>query len=137
MNEAGYRENIKHRTEEQKPGKKNRSRNILWFYPPYSKSVKKNIGATFSALIDKHFGKCYLKTYFNRKTVKISYSCMPNKEAIISGRKRKILEKIDILDVHQVQRQLRPNIQVTLGKNKTRSTNEECNCKKGIKYCPN
>ena len=62
---------------------------------------------------------------------------MPNKEAIISDSKRKILEKIDILDVHQVQRQLRPNIQVTLGKNKTRPTNEECNCKKGIKYCPN
>ena len=62
---------------------------------------------------------------------------MPNKEAIISDSKRKILEKIDILDVHQVQRQLKPNIQVTLGKNKTRSTNEECNCKKGIKSCPN
>ena len=28
LNEAGYRENIKYRTDEKKPGKKNRSRNI-------------------------------------------------------------------------------------------------------------
>ena len=137
LNEAGYRENMKHRTEEQKSGKKNRSRNILWFNPPYSKSVKTNIGVKFLTLIDKHFGKCYLKTYFNRKTVKLSYSWMPNMEAIISGHNRKLLKKNNILNVHKVQRQLRPNIQVTLGKNKTRSTNEECNCKKGIKYCPN
>ena len=116
LNEAGYRENLKHRTEEQKPGKKNRSRNILWFNPPYSQSVNTNIGAKFLAFIDKHFGKCYLKTYFNRKTVKLSYSCMPNMEAIISGHNRKLLKKNDILNVHKVQRQLRPNQQMTHGK---------------------
>ena len=66
--------------------------------------------------IDKHLGKCYLKIYLNRKTVKLSYSCMPNMEAIISGHIRKILKKNTILDVIQVQRQLRPNQQVTHGK---------------------
>ena len=40
---------------------------------------------------------------------------MPNMEAIISGHNRKLL-KNDILNVHKVQRQLRPNQQVTLGK---------------------
>ena len=36
-------ESIKYRTEEQQPGKKNRSRNIIWFNPPYRQSVKTNI----------------------------------------------------------------------------------------------
>ena len=54
--EAGYKENIKYRTDEKKPGKKNRSRNIKWFNPPYNQSVKTNIRAKFLALIDRHFG---------------------------------------------------------------------------------
>ena len=32
-----------------------RKRNILWFNPPFSKSVVTKIGKTFLTLIDKHF----------------------------------------------------------------------------------
>ena len=43
------------------------------------------------ALINKHFGKSELNKYYNRKTIKISYSCMPNLETVISGHTRKLL----------------------------------------------
>ena len=41
-------ENIKHIT-------KNRKRNIFWFKPPYSKSLKTNIGKYFFRFLNKHF----------------------------------------------------------------------------------
>ena len=71
--------------------KKNRSRNIIWFNPPYTQSVKTNIAAKGLSLMDKHFGKSNQNKYFNRKTIKLSYSCMPNMEAVISGHNRKLL----------------------------------------------
>ena len=40
-------ENIKNR--------KNRKRNIIWFNPPYSKSLKTNISKYFFRLFNKHF----------------------------------------------------------------------------------
>ena len=60
-----------------KPTKRKRKRNILWFNPPYNKSVQTNIGRIFLNLINKHFpnsGK--LHKIFNKNTLKLSYSCM-------------------------------------------------------------
>ena len=37
--------------------KRKRKRNVVWFNPPYSKSVRTNIAGTFLRLIDKHFPK--------------------------------------------------------------------------------
>ena len=37
--------------------KRKRGRKIIWFTPPFSKSVKKNIGKKFLSLIRKHFPK--------------------------------------------------------------------------------
>ena len=34
---------------------KNRKRNIIWFNPPCSKSLKTNIGKYFFRLLNKHF----------------------------------------------------------------------------------
>jgi len=56
--------------------KKKRKRKIIWFNPPYSISVKTNIGRTFLQLIKKHFPKHNsLHKIFNKNTLKISYSC--------------------------------------------------------------
>ena len=37
-----------------KPAKRNRSRNIIWFNPPYGKNVPTNVPKTFLNLIKKH-----------------------------------------------------------------------------------
>ena len=36
-------------------GKRNRKRNIVWFNPPFSESVKNNISKEFLKLLDKNF----------------------------------------------------------------------------------
>ena len=40
---------------ENNQNKKKRKLNITWFNPPYSKSIKTNIGRIFIKLISKHF----------------------------------------------------------------------------------
>ena len=63
--------------------KRKRQRNILWFNPPYSKTVKTKIGKFFLQLIKKFFPKEHkFHKIFNRNTLKLSYSCMPNKTKI-------------------------------------------------------
>jgi hypothetical protein len=57
--------------------RRNRQRNIIWFNPPFSKSVNTNIGREFLSLIDKHFPLQHkLHKIFDRNTLKVSYSCM-------------------------------------------------------------
>ena len=82
LNLAGYDKNL---TYKEHKGKRNRHRKIIWFNPPYSDNVKTNIGCKFLKLIDKHFKNSNLAQIYNRKTIKISYSCMNNMEAIISS----------------------------------------------------
>ena len=77
-----------------KPANKtrNRKRNILWYNPPYNSSVKTNIGREFLKLVDRCFPHGHpLRKLINRNTVKVSYSCTPNMEKIISSRNAKLL----------------------------------------------
>ena len=62
-----------------------RTRNIIWFNPPFSKNVRTNVGRNFLNLIDKHFPASNpLHKIFNRNSVKVSYSCMDNCKSVIS-----------------------------------------------------
>ena len=74
-------ENVPDTTPEQpvqKRNKKSRSRKILWYNPPFSQSVKTNIGKEFFKIIEKHFPRGHkFHKILNRNTVKLSYSCMP------------------------------------------------------------
>ena len=68
-----------------------RQRHITWFNPPFSRSVKTNIGRKFLSLVSKHFPKgSVLNKIFNRATLKVSYSCLPNVASIISSNNRKL-----------------------------------------------
>ena len=67
---------------------KQRKKQIVWFNPPHSKNVTTEVGKFFLSLIDKHFP---LHKLFNRNSVKISYSCLPNIKSIINAHNRKIL----------------------------------------------
>ena len=70
--------------------KRKRQRKILWFNPPYSKTVKTKIGKFFLQLIKKHFPREHKN--FNRNTLQLSYSCMPNIKTKINARTRVILQ---------------------------------------------
>ena len=76
-----------------------RKKDIIWFNPPFSKTVETNIGRKFLQLIDKHFPRNNnLHKIFNRKTVKVSYGCMTNMGSIISSHNKKILQERNPLE---------------------------------------
>ena len=89
-----YHEKLNYTEENNEINKKSRKRNILWFNPPYSKSVNTNIGKLFLRLINKHFRPMHkYRKIFNRNTIKISYSCMPKIKSKINTHNKKILNK--------------------------------------------
>ena len=66
-------------SDEESRGGKKRKRAIIWFNPPYSKSVITNVGRQFLELMDKHFPTGNpLHQIFNRSKVKMLYRCTPN-----------------------------------------------------------
>lgn len=74
--------------------KRTRHRNIIWFNPPYSANVDTNIGRKFLQIVDQCFPKAHvLHQIFNRNTLKLSYSCMPNMKAAISSHNKSVLKK--------------------------------------------
>ena len=59
----------------------------------YNKSVKTNNGRAFISLIERSFPAGHkLRKIFNRNTIKLSYSCMPNVKQIIDGHNKAILK---------------------------------------------
>lgn len=75
--------------------KRNRSRNITWFNPPFSRNVRTNVGRKFLNLIDKHFpASNKLSKIFNRNSIKVSYSCMNSMRSIVNKHNARILSKL-------------------------------------------
>ena len=80
----------------EKSGKKRRRkpRNVIYFNPPYSKTVKTNVIKLFLSLIDKHFPKGHkFHKCFNRNTVKATYCTLSNMMDKIGNHNAKILSK--------------------------------------------
>ena len=94
LRESGYTENVEYvegRKSEEPVSKRNRARRVTWFNPPYSKNIITRVGQKFLKLIDKHFPVgSKLRKVFNRNTVKVSYSCMPNMGSIIKQHNARI-----------------------------------------------
>ena len=95
LQESGYTEKLQFYQEipnENIGERKQRKRKIIWFNPPFSLSVKSNVGRIFLKLISRHFPKENgMSKIFNRNTLKISYSCTKNISSIISSHNRHIL----------------------------------------------
>ncbi len=73
-----------------------RKRKVTWYNPPFDLRVKTNIGRVFLTILDNSFKQNNpLRKIFNRNTVKLSYSCMPNVKNIIENHNKKQLNKID------------------------------------------
>ena len=57
--ESGFKEELKYtpsdKSFQEENGQRTRRRKLIWFNPPYSRSVKTNIGKNFLHLLVKHF----------------------------------------------------------------------------------
>ena len=61
-------------------------RKIIWFNPPYCQSIETNVARKFLLLVDKHFPpRQHHRKIFNRNTLKVCYSCMPNIDSTIKS----------------------------------------------------
>ena len=86
LESSGYNKNIQYEKNHNQKTKKNRSRNIIWFNPPFSQNVQTNIAKSFIRLIDKHFPKSHKLHKIYRNNLKVSYSCTTNTANIINQR---------------------------------------------------
>ena len=99
LRKSGYAFKLEFKPPPQQPPsqKCKRQRNVICFDPPYNKSVKTNIGRAFISLIERSFPAGHkLRKIFNRNTIKLSYSCMPNVKQIIDGHNKAILKIAEI-----------------------------------------
>ena len=72
----------------------NRKRNIIWFNPPFSVNVSRNIGKNFFSLLAKHPPKTHhLHKLFNRNNLKASYNPLRNFKSVINGHNKNILNE--------------------------------------------
>ena len=96
LKSAGYENTMEYDKKDERntrQRKRGRSRKVTWYNPPYSKSVKTNIGALFLKLIDEHFPRgTKLHKLFNRSSVKNSYSCMTSMQQIIKSHNTEVLK---------------------------------------------
>ena len=94
LKNSGYNKNIQYTRTTEKPKRRNRPRKIIWFNPPFSTSVKTNVGGKFIKLIEKHFPADHkLHKIFNKNSIKVSYSCMKNMNAILKSHNSKVINK--------------------------------------------
>ena len=91
LTESGYKCSLKY----QKPEnlrKRERKRKVMYFNPPFSRSVSTNVIKLFLNLIDKHFPKGHkLNKCFNRNTVKATYCTLTNMKEKIGKHNMKVL----------------------------------------------
>ena len=92
LKRSGYNHNFKFNPENQQKRSRNRKRKIIWFNPPFNKNVSTPIAKIFLNLIKRHFPKnSKFHKIFNKNTIKVSYSCMPNIKTIVSSHNQQII----------------------------------------------
>ena len=120
LKEAGYKDMLEYKEDLQtqgdrvsEEGRKKRRRSVIWYNPPYSSNVKTNIGRRFLTLLRKHFPPSSdLHKLFNTKKVKLSYSCCPSMNTIISSHNAKVTKTKQVVAA------------------------PGCNCRGGVGVCP-
>ena len=96
LEKSGYRQILRYHlaNENVNNNKRNRKRIVIWSNPPFSVDVKTKVGNYFLNLTRKHFPLRHkFSKLFNRNTIKVSYSCMPNTKAEIHKHDKNTLEK--------------------------------------------
>ena len=83
LQRSGYQQKLKYNSVNTKTeNKRNHTRNLIWFNPPFSRNIPTKIGKYFLNLRDKHDR---LHIIFNRNSVKVSYSCTKNMKTVINN----------------------------------------------------
>ena len=109
LDESGYKHKLTYNSQPKR--KRNHQRKVIWYNPPWNANVKTNLGRKFLNIIDRCFPNGHpLHKIFNKHTLKLSYSCMPNMKSIISLHNKALLS-----DYHRSQ---------------TQTDEKECNCRK-------
>ena len=91
LKKSGFEEKLEYKQNNTKK-KRTRKRKVIWFNPPFESNINIDVGKQFLKLIDKHFPKKHkYHKLFNKNTIKLSYSCLPNIKTIIAGHNQKIL----------------------------------------------
>ena len=71
-----------------------RKRNITWYNPPFDMRVRTNLGKKFLRIVCECFPRGHaLRPIFNRNTLKLSYSCMPNVKSTIDAHNKRLLKQ--------------------------------------------
>ena len=93
LKESGYTTTMTYEKEQKNKNRK-RKRKVIWFNPPYSQSIKTNVGKIFIRLIKKHFPRHHrFYKIFNINTLKLSYCCTTNMADIIKQHNSKVLNE--------------------------------------------
>ena len=96
LEKCGYRQTLKYHPADKNVSnnKRNSKRNVVWFNPPFSISVKTKVGNYFLNLIKKYFPQRHeFSKLFSHNTIKVSYSYMLNIKAEIHKHNKNTLEK--------------------------------------------
>ena len=95
LTKSGHKHQVKYNpSNPSNANRRKRGRKIIWFNPPFSRSVVTNVGKQFLRLLDIHFPRHNpLHKIFNRSNVKVSYGCMPNIQAGINSHNKKSYKK--------------------------------------------
>ena len=102
LQQSGYDYKLEYKPTTQKPtNKQKRTRNITWYNPPYNSNVQNNLGKQFLVIINKCFPPTNpLSKIFNKNTLKLSYSCMPNLKQKVTAHNNKILNSEITTNTH-------------------------------------
>ena len=95
LKRSGFEYDLKYQPQSTSRNSVNRKRKVIWFNPPFNKAVKTKVAKIFLRLIDKHFPAHHkYRQIFNRNTIKVSYSCLPNMKAKINAHNKKVLSNV-------------------------------------------
>jgi hypothetical protein len=94
LEKSGYDHKLEYNPKDQRKRKtRARKRNVTWYNPPFDLRVKTNVGRLFLKIVNESFPKGHaLQQIFNKNTLKLSYSCMPNMKSSIDAHNNKIMK---------------------------------------------
>ena len=92
LKKSGYNTTLVYNNNQNTTRRRSRKRRITWFNSPYCQSVETNIAKKFLPLVDKRFPPDHqLRKIFNRNTLKVSYSCMPNIDCTVKSHNNRLI----------------------------------------------
>ena len=92
LRKSGYKHQLKFESNNTSKKNKTRKRKIIYFQPPFCKSVESNIGKLFLSLVRRTFTKDHpLQKILNPRSIKLSYSCLANVKQIITSHNKKLM----------------------------------------------